>query len=68
MNILIIKEPKDCKLGQGEDCCAFLVLAPTGFECSKNTSSGNYIRRRLEAGTMVAKGTGDWDDCPLKGK
>lgn len=53
-----------CKLGQGEECCAYLVLAPTSFECALMSSMGLTISDRLEEGTMVAKGEGKWEGCP----
>jgi hypothetical protein len=47
-----------CLLGQGERCCAFLGFG-TEFLCFKGTEVEAEIRRRLEAGTMTAKG----DNC-----
>jgi hypothetical protein len=48
-----------CKLGQGEKTCAFLMMGAEGFDCAKGTSIEATIRKRLEAGTMNAKG----DNC-----
>ena len=48
-----------CKLGQGEACCAFLMMGPDGFTCSKGTEVEATIRQRLQLGTMGAKG----DNC-----
>jgi hypothetical protein len=48
-----------CKIGQGEECCAFLVMGTGGFECAKGTSLHNAINLRLAEGTMNAKG----DNC-----
>lgn len=47
-----------CKLGQGEDICAFLMMTE-GFECAKGTEVEPVIRQRLDLGTMNAKG----DNC-----
>ena len=58
-----------CKLGQGEKCCAFLVMAPTGFECIRMSYPTNIsIFDRLEKGTMVAKGERGWEGCAWKGE
>ena len=54
-----------CRLFQGEKCCAFLVMAPTGFECIRLSYPMNSsIFTRLKKGTMVAKGKGGWEGCP----
>lgn len=54
-----------CRLGQGSECCAFLVVGGNGFECIRMSSSiSGIIFDRLEQGTMNAKGRGEWDDCP----
>ena len=57
-------EAKDiCKLGQGEECCAFLVMGD-GFECIRMCYPANgSIFTRLEKGTMNAKGEGEWEGC-----
>lgn len=50
------KQVKDvCKI-QTENCCAFLIAGPDGFECTMNTSLEMTIRTRLEEGTMNATG------------
>ncbi len=57
-----------CKLGQGEECCAFLVCAPTGFECIRMSYPSNgTIFKRLKEGTMNAKGTGGEEGCAWPG-
>ena len=48
-----------CKLGQGEQCCAFLMMGLDGFECAKDSGFELTIRARLKRGTMGAKG----DNC-----
>ena len=59
---------KTCKLLLGSECCAYLVLEPGGFACAKGDSSlASIISKRLLAGTMVAKGTGDWEECYERG-
>lgn len=59
------EEPKSiCRLGQGEKCCAFLVVAPKGFECIRMAHPLNgTIFTRLKDGTMNAKGEGEWKGC-----
>ena len=62
-----IGNPKEsCKLGEGSACCAYLVCGSEGFECCKdNASMSSLISKRLLAGTMNAKGTGDWKECQI---
>jgi len=44
-----------CKLGKGEETCAFLAMSPE-LCCAKNSYIDNNIRKRLREGTMGAKG------------
>ena len=54
-----------CRVGQGSECCAFLVMGGDGFECIRMSYPINAtIFTRLEEGTMNAKGEGRWKDCP----
>jgi len=64
------EEAKDiCRLGQGEKCCAFLVMTSTGFECIRLSYPANgSIFDRLEKGTMNAKGKGGWKGCAWEGQ
>lgn len=55
-----------CRLGEGEKCCAFLVVGKDGFECIR-MSSPTIILDRLKKGTMNAKGEGGWDGCAWHG-
>jgi len=58
-----------CRLGQGDKCCAFLVMSPDGFECIRMSYPNNFsIFTRLKNGTMNARGEGGWDGCPWNGK
>ena len=60
MNIIDVDYTKEtCKIGQGDECCAFLVMGANGFECAKGTSTQNAIELRLAEGAMNAKG----DNC-----
>lgn len=58
-----------CKLGRGEECCAFLVCGANGFECIRMSPSFNaVIFSRLKEGTMSAKGEGGWEGCAWEEK
>lgn len=48
-----------CKIGQGNDCCRYLVAGGQGFECAKFTSAGKIMDVRAEANISVAQG----DNC-----
>jgi hypothetical protein len=57
-----------CRIGQGAQCCAFLVMSPTGFECIRMSyPSNSTIFNRLAQGTMNAKGEGGWAGCAWHG-
>ena len=54
-----------CRLGQGAECCAFLIVSPDSFECIRMSHPTNsIIFLRLKEGTMNAKGKGEWEGCP----
>lgn len=36
-----------CKIGQGNDCCRYLVVGPNGFECAKHTALKRYLDTRV---------------------
>jgi len=56
-----------CRIGQGARCCAFLVMGP-GFECIRMSYPNNStIFKRLEEGTMNARGEGGWEGCAWHG-
>jgi len=58
-----------CKLTQGEDTCAFLVVDADGFACERmNGSISLIILDRLKEGTMNAKGRGGWKGCAWEGE
>lgn len=66
---LTTKEAKEvCRVGQLEKCCAFLTMAPTGWQCVKRDSIAAVIEQRLESGTMKAKGMGGWEGCAWEGE
>ena len=52
-----------CKMGQGADCCIWLVMGTEGFEClyySRDVPSltGETLKERWEKGLTVAKRDG----------
>jgi hypothetical protein len=51
-----------CKIGQGSDCCRYLMIGPNGFECAKLTSLKAHLDHRVELKTIVAQG----DNCEGK--
>ena len=58
-----------CKLGQGNKCCAFLVMSPSGFECVRmRYPTSETIFGYLKKGTINAKGEGGWENCAWEEK
>lgn len=51
-----------CKMGKGYDCCRYLVLGSSGFECVKGNPMAYTLDARAEAKTMTARG----DNCEGK--
>lgn len=45
-----------CKIGQGEECCRYLLCGPNGFECAKHSKLKNIIDQRANSNLMAAKG------------
>jgi len=57
-----------CKLGQDNECCAFLVVGTNGFECVRMAAGFSLtIMNRLDAGSMNARGGGGWTGCAWEG-
>ena len=48
-----------CKIGQGNECCRYLVCGASGFECVKGTDTGKFLDSRVAKGTITARG----DNC-----
>lgn len=46
-----------CKIGQGKDCCRYILFTSSGFECGKSTSLKETIDEGVDK--MIAKG----DNC-----
>ena len=64
MKILSITEAASiCKMGKGEQCCAYIIAGPDGLECAKGTGFQGTIDERLKNGTIHAQGTGEWEGC-----
>ncbi len=49
-----------CKLGKGAECCRYLSMGGTGFQCEKLGPIRGIIDSRMNNGTMQAQG----DNCP----
>lgn len=56
-----------CKLGQGAECCRYLVAGSKGFECAKLTMNSTVIDRRVANGTFTAQGD-NCDGKPMHGE
>jgi hypothetical protein len=48
-----------CKMGQGKDCCRYLMAGAKGFICGKHTSAKPLLDERVATNTMIAQG----DNC-----
>lgn len=49
-----------CKIGQGSDCCKYLLLSPEGFMCGKsNTETKAMVDKSWAETEHVAQG----DNC-----
>lgn len=46
-----------CKIGQGDDCCIWLVAGPNGFECTCCHKPMSLVKR-WEDGHTIAKRNG----------
>ena len=55
---------KVCKIGQA-DCCIFMSVGSTGFECQKFDSMESHLLRRHAEGTMNATRIGN---CKIVGR
>ncbi len=45
-----------CKIGQGIECCRYLVMGSDGFECVKGSQLAFTLDTRAESKTMNARG------------
>lgn len=61
MNETLSKEQMEniCRVGQGKETCAFLIMTPDGMSCAKGTDSEKILSFRRETGQMRAQG----DNC-----
>jgi hypothetical protein len=51
-----------CKIGQGHNCCRYLMMGAGGFECAKHGTLQALLDSRVEMETIVARG----DNCEGK--
>lgn len=50
-----------CKIGQGHECCRYVVCGPNGFECAKHDPSlAPQLNFRVFCETINARG----NNCP----
>ena len=43
-----------CRIGQGYDCCRYLLGGAKGFECGKHTEFKALLDEKVAKGEMVA--------------
>ena len=48
-----------CKIGQGHECCRYLVLTSEGWSCAKHTNLRIHLDIRVEKKSIGARG----DNC-----
>ncbi|OGC62472.1 hypothetical protein A3J33_02270 [candidate division WWE3 bacterium RIFCSPLOWO2_02_FULL_53_10] len=48
-----------CKIGQGQECCRYLLGSPEGFECGKGGGFTELLNERAVNNSMAAQG----DNC-----
>jgi hypothetical protein len=51
-----------CKIGQGHDCCRYIVAGAVGVTCAKLTPMKDTLDERVKAETFIARG----DNCEGK--
>ena len=61
---------RQCGIGEGANCCAFLVIASTGFACAQRDSIADMFYTRAHAGEMKARRTpeSDFPTCQTEGR
>ena len=48
-----------CKIGQGNECCRYIIAGSQGIGCAKHTELNKVIDAKVNAGEMTAQG----DNC-----
>lgn len=52
-----------CKIGQGSNCCRYLMMAPNGWECGKlDPRAKSVLDNKVSSGGWTSKG----DNCEGK--
>jgi hypothetical protein len=53
---MIKVDPTKCGMGMENDCCAYLICGPNGFECGREVSESFVlmIKERVLGGSMNA--------------
>ena len=51
-----------CRIGQGNDCCRYLICGKNGFQCSKHSNLKSHLDAMVTSTKMTAQG----DNCDGK--
>ncbi len=46
---------RGCGVGEGADCCAYLVIDGDGFKCARSSATAEEIRWRVAAGAFTSQ-------------
>ena len=70
MKLLTLDQAKGCGMGEGANCCAYLMAGAKGFECAQRSSLADLLYQRAKAGQMHARRTpeGDFPACQQEGR
>lgn len=44
-----------CKIGQGKNCCRYLIMGMGGFQCAKFTNLKEFIDKRVLDNNIIAR-------------
>lgn len=70
MKLLTMENAMKCGIGEGANCCAFLVVGPDGFECQQRAELDAAIRRKVKMNQIIAARLpeGRFPDCQQEGR
>ena len=70
MKLLTREVAMNCGIGEGANCCAFLVVGIDGFECQQRAELADMLYQRAKSGQMNAKRTpeSDFPNCQQEGR
>lgn len=68
--LLAVEVARACGIGQGPNCCAFLLVTPEGFACVQRTTSADSLYERAHAGSSLARRTPEqtFPACQTEGR